>query len=259
MKSILLATCLSLACARAAERATDFATALETAKSSHTDIALLLHGTGWCKPGERIAAAWKLPTTTSALPGGILLTSFDKPENASAVPKQEMELLKKHLPGVRSYPAIAMFDAKGRVIALCEGAPAIENLSATFDWIKRVVAMRRMRDDDWAAAEKLHGLDKAMKLGQGLDRLSIGLEAKKIYQEVINEMKKADPGDKSGYIGKYTFPGLDFTNQVVALAEKKQFPEAEQLLLKWITNPRLNSEQRQQVCAARFALYQRWP
>lgn len=259
MKRFLLATLLSAVCAHAAERATDFAAALENAKSSQADIAVLLHGTGWCKPGERLAAAWQQPAMASALPGGIVLAAIDKQDEPSDAQKKEYELLKKHLPNVRSYPAIALFDAKGRMFAMREGAPSVENPSNNIDWIKRAVAMRRARDEDWTSAEKLQGPNRAMKLGQGLDRMGIGLGQKKAYQAVLDDIKKADPEDKSGYIGKYTFAGMEFSAQIVDLAEKKQFDEAEKLLGKWHANPRLNNEQRQQVLAARFALYQHWP
>lgn len=259
MKSLLLALLGSTVMAHAAERATDFLTALETAKAKRADVALLLHGTGWCKPGERIAAAWRLPSTASGLPSDIILADYDKPDTVEIDDKKEPSALDKQLPHVRSYPALVLLDSKGRIFAMREGVLNVDNPANNSEWIKRAVSMRRARDEDWAAAEKLQGPNKALKLGQGLDRMGLELGPKKIYQSVLDDMEKADPEDKSGYVGKYTFPGLDFAAKIAALAEDKKFDEAEKLIATWAANSRLNIKQKQQLLAGRFALYQRWP
>jgi hypothetical protein len=42
-------------------------------------------------------------------------------------------------------------------------------------------------------------------------------------------------------------------------AETKNYAEAETEFAKWDRNPRLSPTQRQELQAAKFALYQRWP
>ena len=100
---------------------------------------------------------------------------------------------------------------------------------------------------------------KAGRLGQGLDRMDIGLGPKEIYKPILEEIRKADPNDKSGYIGKYTFSSEKLVDLALAKADKKEFAEADKEFAKWDANPRLSAKQKQELQAARFALYQRWP
>ena len=124
---------------------------------------------------------------------------------------------------------------------------------------KKLMATRRERDEFWKNADGVTGLMRAGRLGQGLDRMDIGLGPKGTYKPVLEEMKKADPEDKSGYLAKYSFSGEKLVDLAMEKAEKKDYDAAEKEFDKWEANPRLSAKQKQELEAARFALYQRWP
>jgi hypothetical protein len=87
-----------------------------------------------------------------------------------------------------------------------------------------------------------------------------GLGHKNVYKPILDEITKADPQDQSGYTAKYSFPGHNLAPHILdTFVKDKKFKEAEAELLRWHRNPHLSPEQRQQLHAARFALYRAWP
>ena len=89
--------------------------------------------------------------------------------------------------------------------------------------------------------------------------MGLGAGPKNVYQPVIEEMKKADPGDRSGLLARYTFPGRKLLDLAISRAKEGKFAEADQEIGGWIGKSQLTKAQRQEALAARFALYQRWP
>jgi hypothetical protein len=162
-------------------------------------------------------------------------------------------------PQVRSIPAIALYDAEGRLVGSYSGTAEIAVVGGLLPATMKLLAAARERDEFWRSAKGSSGMMKAGRLGQGLDRMDIGLGPKEVYKPVLEEMQKADPEDKSGYVGKYTFSSENLVDLALDKAGKSEFAEAEKEFSKWDANPRLSTKQKQQLQAARFALYQRWP
>jgi hypothetical protein len=174
------------------------------------------------------------------------------------VEKERLKLNEKGNPQVRSIPAIALYDSEGRLIGVYSGSDEIAREGGIFAATKKLLKILRERDEFWKSAKGSSGLMKAGRLGQGLDCMDIGLGPKGIYQPIFDEMQRADPDDKSGYLGKYTFSSESLLDLTLDRAKKGEFSELEKEFAKWDANPRLSARQRQQVEAARFALYQNW-
>ncbi|BCU76288.1 hypothetical protein [Luteolibacter sp. LG18] len=250
------ATCLTTAFG---QRVADFTAALEQAKGSKADIAVFVHGSDWNRPGEAAAKIWNDPRFLSGIGPDVLLMDIDRKESPGEADKALAKRNEKGNSAVRSVPAVAVYDSEGRLVGSFSGTAEIEAAGGLIPATKKLLAIRRERDGFWKDAAGASGMMKAGRLGQGLDRMDMGLGPKGIYKPVFEEMKKADPEDKSGYIAKYSFSGEKLVDLALDKAEKKEFGEAEKEFDKWDANPRLSAKQKQELQAARFALYQRWP
>ena len=243
----------------AAERLPDFPAALEKAKSGGQDIAVLFHGSDWCTPGKKLAALWTSEAFEKAAGNDLLIVDIDRKES----PASADEALAKRNDACpvkpRSLPAIALFDKQGRLVALREGTPELDSLGRPEQAIQRAIDVRKKRDDLWQKAEGMRGPQKASQLAAGLDLLGIGAGPKNAYQPVIEEIKKADPEDRSGALARYSFPGRKLLDLAVDQGKAGKFAEADAEIGGWLKKPQLTKAQRQEALAARFALYQRWP
>lgn len=241
------------------QRAADFTAAMEKAKSSKANIAVFVHGSDWNRPGEAVAKIWNDSRFLSAIGADVLLVDIDRKETPSPADTALAKLNAKGDPEVRSVPAVAVYDAEGRLVGSFSGVAEIDAAGGLLPATRKLLATCRQRDEFWKTANGSSGVTKAGRLGQGLDSMDIGLGPKGVYKPVLEEMRKADPEDQSGYVGKYTFSSEKLVDLALEKAEQKDFAAADTELRKWDANPRLSPKQRQQLQAARFALYQRWP
>lgn len=237
----------------------DFETALAQAKSAKAPIAVFIHGSDWNKPGETIAKAWNDPRMADAAGAATLLVSIDRKESPTDAEKEAAKRNEKCQPPYRSLPAVALYDSEGRLVATRSGIAEIQAAGGLPASLKSMLAILTERDALWKRADGSQGVQRATLLGGGLDRMNQGLGPKNVYQPVLDGMKKADPKDDSGYIGKYTFSQDALLSMVEDKAKKNEQAAAEEELAKWNRNTRLSPRQRQELHATRFALYQRWP
>ena len=256
----------ALAATAHAQRVSDFGSALDRAKSSKAVIAVFVRGSDWNRPGEILAKTWNDPRFLTSVGAGVLLVDLDRKESPT---EADRALAKRNEAAnfpIRSIPAIALCDSEGRLIGSYSGSAEIAAAGGILPAAKKLLLVVRERDEFWRSAKGSSGMMKAGRLGQGLDCMDIGLGPKDIglgpkdiYRPILEEMQKADPDDKSGYIGKYMFSAEKLVDLAIDKAEKKQFAEADLEFDRWDKNSRLSPKQRQQLQAARFALYQRWP
>lgn len=241
------------------QRVADFSAAAAEAKASKSDIVVFVHGSDWNRPGEVVAKIWNDPRFLTSVGPGVLLVDVDRKENQSDAEKAALKKNEAGNPPVRSLPAVAVYDSEGRLVGSVSGTEELNAAGGLLAATKKLLVTRRERDEVWKAAEGASAVMKAGRLGQGLDRMNIGLGPKGIYKPVLEEIRKADPEDKSGYVGKYTFSGDALVGLALKAAETKTYSDAEGEFAKWDRNPRLSGTQRQELQAAKFALYQRWP
>lgn len=252
---LFLALSLSVS---AAERAADFTEALELAKPSGADIAVLFHGSEWCLPGRPLAELWQTQEFADGFSDAVVLVAIDTKENPS---EAEQALAKRNdacSVGPRTYPAVMLFDAQGRLVARRDGVDEIKAMGALGTAIQRAIEVRTKRDDLWARADASGGEVAAKLYGEGLDLMNLGLGPKNIYRPVLEKLKVADPENRTGYAARYEFPGFGLVGQATNLAGEKNFEEADAEISRWLNERRLTKDQRQIAWSARFALYQRW-
>lgn len=237
----------------------DYPAALEKAKSGGQDIAVLFHGSDWCLPGKKFGDYWKSDNFAKFAGDNLLILDIDRKESPTTADEALAKLNEACHVKPRSLPAIALFDHEGRLVALREGTPELDSLGKPEQAIQRAVDVRKKRDDLWKKAGGARGPQKASLLASGLDLLAMGTGPKEVYKPVVEEMKKADPEDRSGTVARYTFPGRKLLEKAVAEGNEKKFDEADGEIAGWLKKPQLTKDQRQEALAAKFALYQRWP
>ena len=259
VKSICLIIAAITSLGHAAERAADFSTALEKSRTGGQDIAVLFHGSDWCLPGRALAGQWHSDAFLRAAGKDLLLVDIDRKENPTPADEALAKLNSACPVSPRSLPALALFDRDGRLVALREGTPELDSIGRPEQAIRRAVEVREKRDQLWKRAEGARGRQKAGYLAEGLDLLGLGAGPGNVYQPVIDKIRAADPEDQSGALGRYTFPGRKLLETAVSQGKAGDFMEADREISDWLKKPRLTKAQRQEVLAARFALYQRWP
>lgn len=149
----------------------------------------------------------------------------DKSKLSEETQKQNEELSEKY--GIEGFPTILLMDAKGRPYARTgyrEGGP--EKYVAHLDGL---LERKKESDKAFAAAEKLEGVEKAEALIAALD--GMGLEPSVVsgfYGDVVEEIKKADPEDKSGFVKKTEIRGKldEFQVKLGEFAMKRDFDGA---------------------------------
>lgn len=258
MKSLLL--CALVAVAHAATIQSDFPAAKAAAAAQKGSIAVLVIGSDWCRPAQAYADVWNAPAFAKSLPDSLVLLTIDRKETLT---KDEQALAEKNKDcpqPLRSVPALVFLDSEGRVIGARSGVPDLGTPQRLAEQLKIFLTIQQKRDEAWKRADQVQGVKRAEALGLGLDMMNQGSGHAKVYQPVLEEIKKADPQDQSGYWGKYHFPGQDLAAQITEnFVSKKDFAGGEAELLRWARNKRLSPEQRQHLHAARFALYRAWP
>ena len=239
--------------------AADFEAARAAAKSAGAPIAVLIHGSDWNRAGEKLLPAWKDPRFATAVGPSTVLLAIDRKERPDPADERLVAANAGCNPPVRSLPAVVLYDCEGRLAGVCDGLPAIEAAGGLVPAVKRLQAVLARRDACWARAKSLQGPRRAAALGEGLAAMKLGLGPGKIYQGVIDEIQAADPSDESGYLGHFTFSRDALLGMVQDKAGRNEHAAAEAELQRWNRNTRLDNTQRQELQAARFALYQRWP
>lgn len=243
----LLSLCAAMLTAPVAQGA-QMAQNYEQAKSMVTDdgYILFIYGKGWDKKGD--AQCRKLmadPAIQKAAGNAVMILAplLQFPDDAA---KEEMKAVAGELvypvPSRKiSYPAIVMYSKTNRCYAFVCGPDIVKNdVKAIAARMEKHLKALRTQDALLAQAEAAQGQEKAKLLFQA----SHVPNAEGI-DKVINDIKKADPKDESGYAA-----AQDYTNGFQKDPDKEASLESILARLdKVIADPRYTDEQKQKSCA----------
>lgn len=120
------------------------------------------------------------------------------PSAVAAIPESQRNANEKLLAHHRietGLPTVLLLDAKGYPYAQVAGArrTTAEYLKA----LEEAAAVRKVRDDAFARAEGLQGLERAKALADGLNAIPENCRDK--YPAVVNEINRLDPQNTLGY------------------------------------------------------------
>jgi thioredoxin-related protein len=182
----------------------DFAAAKRMAAESKRDILIDFTGSDWCgwciKLDEEVFQKQPFKDGTK---NKFVLVEIDSPRDktklSEATVKQNEQLVKDY--AVQGFPTILLCDAEGRPYAATgyeEGGP--EKYVTHLDKLRE---QKAARDKAFAEADKLEGPAKAKALAAAIESMQLepGL-IRKFYGAAFDEIKKADPKDETGFVGK---------------------------------------------------------
>lgn len=248
-----------------AARVPDAETALQVSGQRNQDLLVFYHGSDWNAAGEKFkAAVWDQPGLETAFPAVCLLAidMIDKPteEQKKAREKTQKKLLDRFNPW--NYPAIGLFDSKGRLVAKLEGVKAGMTEPELVAKVKEFIALRERRDQLWLGAPGQGGeaLAKAVALGKGLAVLDFKI-ARQHYPDVLKRIKELDPDGRTGYADVYEFNTGGFVEgQIFPIKQKTKtnYQEVLDKLEAMERNPVRPVWQQQEIWAMKYALYACW-
>ena len=250
--SILILSTLPLVAAP--ETATSWRHARKLAKAHDKDIILFVHGSNWNRLGEKFRTKiWNHPTFQNQLGDGFVTLRIDYLDNPSATQKKSLATATKGLKlKFHSYPVIALYDPNGHLYATWLGSDFPLMRSQALGLILRQQAQRKKRDAFLKQAATQQGIEKAQSLYRAIE-CNAGLRT-----EIIKQLKTCDPNNQSGYLILLEFSGRAAMKKANKLADEKKFTEALAWLDKQLNKPRLNTEQKQWILAAKGNVYRRW-
>lgn len=222
--------CSASALAGSENWTTDFAAAKKQAVESKKDLMINFTGSDWCHWCiELKSEIFDKDPFKAGVKDKYILVEIDYPRDKS---KQSAETIKqneelKTLYNIEGYPAIWLCDAAGKPYAATgyhEGGPEayVKNLD-------ELQAKKVQRDEAFASASKLEGVPKAKALVAALEGMTFDDSMiAGFYGESLDEIKKSDPKDETGYIKKKELKvtAAKAIEEINTAADKQEWPVA---------------------------------
>ncbi|MGN0835694.1 MAG: hypothetical protein ACI4QA_07740 [Candidatus Spyradosoma sp.] len=252
--TIFCAVAFFVAAASARAETADFASARELAKTSGKDLVVLCVGSGWLPETERLRAEFE-KAAENAADADVVFAVYD---DAAGLSGEERKKLGALPVAVWAYPAIVYADSAGLPIERREQVSA-KTVAGTRKLVEAFGKRRAERDAFWKKAEAAGGRERAEFIGKGLDAVFAHFSGTKFrdftgkYRAKIDELKRADADDASGYHFKYTFWYLPFMEKVILKnCGEKNFAANYAYADEKLKIPVLTTEQRQQLIIGKY-------
>lgn len=207
----------------AAPWTSDFEAALKEAKASDQAVLIDFTGSDWCAWCIKLTKeVFDQPEFEAGVKDKFVLVELDYPKDkgrvTEAVAMQNGALLKRY--PIKGYPTVLLCDAEGRPFA----ATAYQEGGAEkyLTHLNELLAKRTTRDKTMVEAAGKEGVAKAKLLISALDGLQ--LDPAMIlanYAETIEQIKKADPADETGFAKKQSGEAR-FAGFMAKLVESRQ-------------------------------------
>jgi hypothetical protein len=229
----------------------DYREALDIAKRDARDLAVLVHGSDWCRPGEFFKRnVWDQPDFRAVLGDGFVLYNVDVPENPDEVRRKDFAERNKgfnaNFPG---YPVLMMIDPAGRRTRSVYGGGMPDDLETAAEWIR---AARRAREerDHWLAQAEQGDPDYRLEMLARARHCDAGLQ-----KEIVERLAKLDPDDMHGYLASFKFNHAAVLKRAQDLARGGKAGEALDWLRALLENDKLSTLQQQWVLTAMGQAY----
>lgn len=182
----------------------DYEAAKKQAAADGKDLLIDFTGSDWCgwciKLNDEV---FKHEPFKTGVKDSFVLVELDYPRDKSKLSeetqKQNAELGEKY--AVSGYPTILLCDAGGRPYAATGYQPGgPEKYVAHLNELRE---RKVKRDEAFAAAAKVEGVDRAKALVTALDAMELedGMVAN-FYGDIASQISKADPEDETGFAKK---------------------------------------------------------
>lgn len=259
-KHLLSAVCFFVLTGSAwgADRASGYEEALK--KATEDGVIVYCYGPDWNRRSVwMLDDFWKNRETEKAC-GGAVMVAVPFYQRPSASQRKEENKIQggfqrqKINHQFRSFPAVCMADARGRIYAQLCGTDELgseeENYETGRENIRCKLELFREQSTLLAQAENAQGMEKARLLGEACSL--------NIYppDHAVEQLRALDPQDSLGYIGRLTYDPFAFNMEVNAFSGSEQNAdralsarETEKKLKALLENPRLSDLQKQESYA----------
>ncbi len=254
MKKLIVTCCLlavGVSLLQAAVQVDSPVEARHKAMADKVDCLVLVYGKDWDRVGaafrERI---WNQASVQKVMGEKTLSAVLEVPQNLSQEEgdKFEKDVRKKVGANVRSMPGIAFFDGKGFCYATLSGSDLPKDSAGLATKIRQTMELRSKRDALLEEASRKEGAEQARLLCSAGEVRGINRDP-----EILKELKKCDPEDKSGYLGRYTFNVFDLQPKLKGVSKE----DGLKILDEALKTPRLTAEQKQKIYGLRGS-FLRW-
>ncbi len=176
---------------------TDFGAAKESAARENKDLLLDFTGTDWCAWCIRLKReVFEQPEFEAYAAKHLVLVELDFPRKRKLAPEltEQNRRLAEEM-AVNGYPTVMLCDAEGRAYARTGYRPG--GAEPYLEHLKELRTIRERRDEAFARAAELDGVEKAGELMKALACMDADL-ADLAYPEVVAEILRLDPEDVLG-------------------------------------------------------------
>lgn len=226
---------------------------LEEAKTKVTDDGYILfaYADGWDTYSQKVCdVLMKNKAVTKAAGQAIIMPYPMKQALSQEAQKERNEQWQgMKIPNADSYPALLLFDKKGKHYATISGTFMRKARPAKVaKLLKNCIANKRKQDELMAKAEKAQGVEKARLIGQAC--LLEGINRPDQYEK---HMKAADPEDKCGLIRRVTFNPWVFVEKKLKEDPETVMNELDTML----ADPAYTNDQKQAMCTCAIGTLRR--
>ncbi|MEG1508198.1 MAG: hypothetical protein RR138_03140 [Akkermansia sp.] len=205
MKSFYIITLSSLIVAGALQAATVVNSPQEAkkqAKEKQADCIVMVYGGDWDRLGQNYKKkCWDMPSVQNGIDAATFTSTLTFDQTTDKAKRAEVDKrIKEMAINTSSLPTISFFDKTGFEYCVLFGDTLPKNANALLTRIKQVQALRQKRDELITKSQGLNGIEKAKALGSAGDIGGI-----KRAPSLVEELKKCDPKDESGYVKRFTF------------------------------------------------------
>lgn len=254
---LLLAALVALPAEAADRRAKDVKEAL--AAGSPDGVAVFVYGPEWNARSVRMLNSfWQRPEVEEATLGATLTThAIHKTSSGNWWGDMARYLSKNYAP---ICPAVVLLDNKGNEYAMLTGFDDLgdEKGTAALGKLREKITALRKRNELKAKAEELYGEERARVLHE-IAELPI-LPPATIEEELL----KADPSDKHGYVRRLTYNPLQFLYEQLETQDGflsprfvPDVPKIRNACLKIVNDEALRPQDRQMAYALLIGMMRR--
>lgn len=222
--------CTGIAFAGGEGWTSDFEAAKKEAAASKKSLLIDFTGSDWCGVCiELDKEVFSQDTFKQGVKDKFVLVELDFPQDKSklseATHKQNEKLAEKF--AIEGYPTIFLADEEGKPFAMTGYQPG--GAAEYVKHLDELLAKRKVRDEALANAGKAEGVAKAKALVAALEAMDLSdVLVANFYPGTVDEIKKADPSDESGYAKKLAVRErmVNLEKEVTELAQKQDLPGA---------------------------------
>lgn len=237
---------------------TNYTAALKTAEKGGKDILLVFTATDWvqiCELFDRDILRQKDFIERASTDFELVHLEYPKEGYKQSAFLKKQNALLRNAYRISAFPIVMLTDVEGRPYAMT-GYQSIT--PAQFgEKVKLMRQTHTQRDETFARADAVSGIEKAKLLTQGIPELPGNLTAR-YYRPQVEALIAADPDTTLARTRplQRMLADVQYTEEMKKLSEEVKWPEMIELTDNYIADNNLQGAQRQQALLNKLGIYQ---